>query len=147
VARRAGGEDLWVVRKGATPAFPGRRGFVGGSMGDISVIIEGVANYLAPLSLYSAVHGAGRIMGRMEAKGKYDRKTGVRKREGKVTQAMMDAWTAREGVELRGGGRDFSNGFFELGQLRSLLVDRRAHSYRLSNRTLCSPDKRPSRCS
>jgi len=25
------GRDLWVVRKGATPAFPGQRGFVGGS--------------------------------------------------------------------------------------------------------------------
>jgi hypothetical protein len=28
------GRDVWVVRKGATPAFPGQRGFVGGSMGD-----------------------------------------------------------------------------------------------------------------
>ena len=36
------GRDLWVVRKGATPAFPGQRGFVGGSMGDDAVIIEGV---------------------------------------------------------------------------------------------------------
>ena len=27
------GRDLWVVRKGATPAFPGQKGFVGGSMG------------------------------------------------------------------------------------------------------------------
>jgi len=26
-----GGEQLWVVRKGATPAFPGQRGFVGGT--------------------------------------------------------------------------------------------------------------------
>ncbi len=34
------GEQLWVVRKGATPAFPGQKGFVGGSMGDVSVIIE-----------------------------------------------------------------------------------------------------------
>ncbi|HEX9950124.1 MAG TPA: RtcB family protein, partial [Rubricoccaceae bacterium] len=34
-----GGRDLWVVRKGATPAFPGQRGFVGGSMGDVSVIL------------------------------------------------------------------------------------------------------------
>jgi tRNA-splicing ligase RtcB len=34
-----GGEKYWVVRKGATPAFPGQRGFVGGSMGDISVIL------------------------------------------------------------------------------------------------------------
>ena len=25
-----GGKDLWVVRKGATPAFPGQRGFIGG---------------------------------------------------------------------------------------------------------------------
>lgn len=31
------GRDLWVVRKGATPAFPGQRGFVGGSMGDDAV--------------------------------------------------------------------------------------------------------------
>src|SRR6266496_2664780 len=36
------GEKFWVVRKGATPAFPGQRGFVGGSMGDDAVIIEGV---------------------------------------------------------------------------------------------------------
>jgi tRNA-splicing ligase RtcB len=34
------GRDLWVVRKGATPAFPGQRGFVGGSMGDDAVLIE-----------------------------------------------------------------------------------------------------------
>lgn len=34
--------DYWVVRKGATPAFPGQFGFVGGSMGDISVILKGV---------------------------------------------------------------------------------------------------------
>jgi RNA-splicing ligase RtcB len=37
-----GGRELWVVRKGATPAFPGQRGFVGGSMGDDAVILEGV---------------------------------------------------------------------------------------------------------
>ena len=30
------------MRKGATPAFPEQRGFVGGSMGELSVIIEGV---------------------------------------------------------------------------------------------------------
>jgi tRNA-splicing ligase RtcB len=29
-----GSQNYWVVRKGATPAFPGQRGFVGGSMGD-----------------------------------------------------------------------------------------------------------------
>jgi tRNA-splicing ligase RtcB len=36
------GRDLWVVRKGATPAFPGQKGFVGGTMGENSVILEGV---------------------------------------------------------------------------------------------------------
>src|SRR5207253_405573 len=36
-----GGEKLCVVRKGATPAFPGQKGFVGGSMGDNAVILQG----------------------------------------------------------------------------------------------------------
>src|SRR5438045_1474755 len=36
-----GGERLYVVRKGATPAFPGQKGFVGGSMGDNAVIRHG----------------------------------------------------------------------------------------------------------
>jgi 5-methylcytosine-specific restriction endonuclease McrA len=31
-----GGRDLRVVRKGATPAFPGQKGFVGGTMGETS---------------------------------------------------------------------------------------------------------------
>jgi tRNA-splicing ligase RtcB len=101
-------EELWVVRKGATPAFPGQKGFVGGSMGETSVILEGVENEDAKYSLYSTVHGAGRIMGRMEAKGKLDRKTGEVKRAGRVTQEMMDGWLMRGNVELRGAGLDES---------------------------------------
>ena len=62
------GEDYWVVRKGATPSFPGQKGFVGGTMGETSVILEGVENDEAMHSLYSTVHGAGRVMGRMEAR-------------------------------------------------------------------------------
>jgi tRNA-splicing ligase RtcB len=100
------GEKLWVVRKGATPAFPGQRGFVGGSMGDSSVILEGVENELGTHTLYSTVHGAGRVMGRMEAKGKY--KNGECLRPGKVTAEMMRAWVMRAGVELRGAGLDES---------------------------------------
>jgi tRNA-splicing ligase RtcB len=103
-----GGEDLWVVRKGATPAFPGQKGFVGGTMGETSVILEGVENEDAKHSLYSTVHGAGRVMGRMEAKGKTDRKTGEVKRVGRVTQAMMNGWLQRANVELRGAGLDES---------------------------------------
>jgi tRNA-splicing ligase RtcB len=61
---RHAGRDLWVVRKGATPAFPGQRGFVGGSMGDDAVILAGVESEKAAESLFSTVHGAGRVMSR-----------------------------------------------------------------------------------
>jgi tRNA-splicing ligase RtcB len=51
-----GGRVLCVVRKGATAVFPGQRGFVGGSMGEISVIIEGGENAHAAESMYSTIH-------------------------------------------------------------------------------------------
>jgi tRNA-splicing ligase RtcB (3'-phosphate/5'-hydroxy nucleic acid ligase) len=90
-----GGRDLWVVRKGATPAFPGQRGFVGGSMGDDAVIIEGVDSEQSKASLYSTVHGAGRLFGRKEAKRRFDRNT-------------MDAWLQSRGVTLIGADLDES---------------------------------------
>lgn len=90
-----GGRDLWVVRKGATPAFPGQRGFVGGSMGDDAVIIEGVDSEEARASLYSTVHGAGRLFGRKEAKRRFRREE-------------MDAWLRERGVQLAGGDLDES---------------------------------------
>jgi tRNA-splicing ligase RtcB len=58
------GRTYWVIRKGCTPARPGQEGFVGGSMGDESVILEGVAGDEAEQSLFSTVHGAGRVMSR-----------------------------------------------------------------------------------
>jgi tRNA-splicing ligase RtcB len=64
------GRTYWVVRKGCTPAQPGQEGFVGGSMGDESVILEGVESNDATESLYSTVHGAGRVMSRSEAAGR-----------------------------------------------------------------------------
>lgn len=64
------GADYWVVRKGATPAFPGQWGFVGGSMGDMSVILRGVDSEASKEALYSTVHGAGRVMSRTQAAGK-----------------------------------------------------------------------------
>jgi len=103
-----GGEEYWVVRKGATPAFPGQKGFVGGTMGENSVILEGIENENAKHSLYSTVHGAGRVMGRMEAAGKRNRKTGEIIRPGKVTPEMMHGWLQRANVELRGAGLDES---------------------------------------
>lgn len=89
------GRDLWVVRKGATPAFPGQRGFVGGSMGDDAVILEGVDSDEAKASLYSTVHGAGRLFGRKEAKRRF-------------TRQDMDAWLHVRGVTLVGADLDES---------------------------------------
>lgn len=104
----AGLGTVWVVRKGATPAAPGQKGFVGGSMGEESVILEGVQSPESARSLYSTVHGAGRVMGRLEAKGKVDRKTGAVLRPGKVSVEMMQDWVRSSGVELRGAGVDES---------------------------------------
>lgn len=89
------GKDMYVVRKGATPAFPGQEGFVGGSMGDNAVILEGVDCQSAKESMYSTVHGAGRVMGRNVAK-----KT--------LSQDVMNDWVHSMGVELRGAGLDES---------------------------------------
>jgi tRNA-splicing ligase RtcB len=72
---RHGGEVYWVVRKGATPAFPEQEGFVGGSMGDISVILRGLESDASRTALYSTVHGAGRVMSRTQAAGKQKRTT------------------------------------------------------------------------
>src|SRR5437899_2090360 len=99
-----------VVRKGATPAFPGQRGFVGGSMGDDAVIIEGSPDDSPRQreALYSTVHGAGRVMSRTEARGKVNRKTGALIRPGKVSWEMLREWVGGKGVILRGGGLDES---------------------------------------
>ena len=92
---RHGGRDVWVVRKGASPAWPGQRGFVGGSMGDDAVIIEGVDSPAAAAALRSTVHGAGRLFGRMAAKRTF-------------TRAQMDDWLKERGVLLAGGDLDES---------------------------------------
>ena len=82
-----------MVRKGCTPAFPGQRGFVGGSMGDDAVVLEGVDGPQAEALLRSTVHGAGRVMSRTRAKAE-------------LSRGAMEAWLRREGVALRGGDLD-----------------------------------------
>jgi tRNA-splicing ligase RtcB len=108
------GEELVVVRKGATPAFPGQRGFIGGSMGDDAVIVQGsttpepATTELQRAALFSTVHGAGRVMSRTAAAGKRHRKTGRVLSPGRVTPEMMQDWVRQKGVILRGGGPDES---------------------------------------
>ena len=102
------GKDMWVVRKGATPAFPDQYGFVGGSMGDKAVILKGVESEASKASLYSTVHGAGRIMSRTEARGRFikDERGKKMRQPGKVRHDEWQAWLAREGVTVLGGDLD-----------------------------------------
>jgi tRNA-splicing ligase RtcB len=102
------GNDLWVVRKGATPAFPGQKGFIGGSMAEDAVIVEGVESPLSHDLLYSTIHGAGRVMSRTQARGKTNRKTGESISSGVVSKEMMQEWVQKAGVTLRGADVDES---------------------------------------
>lgn len=102
------GEEVWVVRKGCTPAFPGQRGFVGATMGDTSVILEGRRSEESERGLYSTVHGAGRIMSRTQAAGKMKWVKGkpTRISAGLVDWPAVQSRMAAQGIELRGGGAD-----------------------------------------
>jgi tRNA-splicing ligase RtcB len=77
-------------------------------MGDISVILEGVESTESRTSLYSTIHGAGRLLGRNQAKGKKCRKTGKMLTEGMVKREEHDVWMRKARVEVRGGDLDES---------------------------------------
>src|SRR5438105_75797 len=110
------GLTLWVVRKGCTPARPGQEGFVGGSMGDDSVILEGVESREAEESLRSTVHGAGRVMSRSQAAGRIRRRKRVvdgkkvwvaeQVKPGLVDWPAVQARLRERGIVLVGGGAD-----------------------------------------
>ena len=124
-----GGQSLVVIRKGATPAFPGQKGFVGGSMGDDAVIVQGTVDgephtqAAQRASLYSTIHGAGRVMSRTRAAGKVNRRTGKIIQPGVVSREMMSEWVRRKGVVLRGGGLDESPHVYR--RLPQVLADQR----------------------
>lgn len=105
-----GDESFWVVRKGATPAFPGQKGFVGSNMCDLSVILEGVEHANGADALYSTIHGAGRVMSRRKAKESID------------PQEWQNQIKAAN-VCLRGAGLDEAPGAYK--NLQSVLA---AHS-------------------
>ena len=135
------GKDVWVVRKGCTPAFEGQRGFVGSSMGEPSVVLEGLATEEAAGALFSTVHGAGRAMSRNAAAGKLRKRwrnnarddgtlyetreealavpgaTKARSIRARVGGAIdFDAVRAdlrRKGIELRGGAADEAPGAYK----------------------------------
>lgn len=120
------GETYYVHRKGATPAFPGQYGFIGSTMGEPSVIVRGrdlsdptlnltdTVEVMREMerNLFSTVHGAGRQMGRMEAKGKVA-KDGTIKRAGKIDWAVARAEVLSKGIELRGADADEAPGAYK----------------------------------
>ncbi|MGI6655626.1 MAG: RtcB family protein [Desulfobulbus sp.] len=58
-------DGLWIHRKGATHAEQGMMGVIPGNMRDGSFIVRGKGN---PESLWSSSHGAGRVLGRRQAR-------------------------------------------------------------------------------
>ncbi|HSJ23915.1 MAG TPA: RtcB family protein [Longimicrobiales bacterium] len=85
-----GGRDVYVHRKGATPAHAGELGIIPGSQGHDSFIVRGRGS---EASLNSASHGAGRVMSRKQAK------QSIPKRD-------RDRWLAERDVELMDAGMD-----------------------------------------
>ncbi|HLW21120.1 MAG TPA: RtcB family protein [Cyclobacteriaceae bacterium] len=109
------GERYFVVRKGSTPAFPGQRSFIGSNMHDESLIVRGLDTGEARENLYSTVHGAGRVMSRTKAAGKF--KGWGRKRvqvaPGLIDENQMRQSVAEKGVFLFGGGADEAPGCYK----------------------------------
>lgn len=90
VEQLADGREVYVHRKGATPAGTGVLGVIPGSMGDPGYVVRGRGNAAA---LNSASHGAGRAMSRTAALAK-------------ITKPMRDQYLRDKGVTLLGGGLD-----------------------------------------
>ena len=63
-------KKVWLSRKGAIDASPGRAGLIPGSMGTRSYVVTGKGNRLA---LNSSPHGAGRNYSRSAARKKFTR--------------------------------------------------------------------------
>src|SRR5205814_2682156 len=76
-------------------------------MGDDAVIIEGVDSPNSRAALFSTIHGAGRIMSRTEAKGRFVRVGSKRiRQDGLVRHDEMMKWLRERNVVLRGGDLD-----------------------------------------
>jgi tRNA-splicing ligase RtcB (3'-phosphate/5'-hydroxy nucleic acid ligase) len=71
------------------------------------VIIEGVDSLNSREALFSTIHGAGRIMSRTAAKGRFVKVGNKRiRQDGLVRHDEMMKWLTDKGVALRGGDLD-----------------------------------------
>lgn len=87
---KLGGREVIVHRKGATPAGKGVLGIIPGSMASPGFIVRGRG---VSESVFSASHGAGRIMSRRQATDT-------------ISAKEVKVLLAEQGVELIGGGID-----------------------------------------
>ena len=129
-----------MVRKGSTPAFPGQRSFIGSNMHGESVIVHGLDTPEAKENLYSTVHGAGRVMSRTKAAGKF--KGWGRKRiqvtPGLIDENEMRKSVAEKGVFLFGGGADEAPGGYKMfDEVLNFHQDSIAVETRLSPLVVC----------
>lgn len=62
------GKNIWIHRKGAIRVREGETGIIPGAMGSYSYIVRGKGN---PESFHSCSHGAGRKLGRHQAKKQF----------------------------------------------------------------------------
>jgi len=84
------GQQVWLSRKGAIDASPGRPGLIPGSMGTKSYVVTGKGSRLA---LNSAPHGAGRAYSRSAARKRFSRSeldTAMAGIEWRRTDAFLD---------------------------------------------------------
>ncbi len=86
----ADGKEVFIHRKGATPAKKGEWGIIPGSMTAPAFIVQGLGN---SESLQSASHGAGRLMSRQQAKSSFNKK-------------MLRQELKKKNVDLIGAGLD-----------------------------------------
>ncbi len=106
-------DRLWIHRKGATHAEKDMLGVIPGNMRDGSFIVRGKGN---PESLSSSSHGAGRVMGRKEAKNKIDINTFAFMMKEKNITARINRNTLEEAPNA------YKN-IWEVMQMQSDLVD------------------------
>ncbi|MGM5483479.1 MAG: RtcB family protein [Nanobdellota archaeon] len=84
------GENVYIHRKGATPATKGEKGVIPGNMRDGTYLVEGLGN---KEFLESSSHGAGRKMSRKKAKESISMKDFTKSMEGilgTVKQSTLD---------------------------------------------------------
>jgi len=105
------GEQVWVHRKGATPARTGENGIIPGSQGTCSYIVEGLGN---PDSFMSCSHGAGRRMSRGKAKKNLDLEAEI---------ALMDEQDIVHGIRSTDDLDEASGAYKDIAEVMSNQAD------------------------